>query len=73
MDMHVALIILLGLGLRLANVLISPKSQLFVTPHSYMFNSIMMEICSDVVDFQIAKLNEFVLVVHRIRKAGRGA
>jgi hypothetical protein len=33
----------------------------------------MMEICSDVVDFRIAKLNEFVLVAHRIRKVDRGA
>jgi len=33
----------------------------------------MMEICSDVVDSQTAKLQEFVLVAHRIRKAGRGA
>jgi hypothetical protein len=33
----------------------------------------MMEICSDATDSQIAKLDEFVLVAHRIRKAGRGA
>ncbi len=33
----------------------------------------MMEICSDVVDSQTAKLDEFVLVAHRIRKVGRGA
>jgi hypothetical protein len=33
----------------------------------------MMEICLDAVDSQIAKLEEFVLVAHRIRKAGRGA
>ncbi len=32
----------------------------------------MMEICSD-ADSQTAKLDEFVLVAHRIRKAGRGA
>jgi hypothetical protein len=32
-----------------------------------------MEICSDAADSQTAKLNEFVLVAHRIRKAGRGA
>jgi hypothetical protein len=31
----------------------------------------MMEICLDAVDYQTAKLNEFVLVAHRIRKAGR--
>jgi hypothetical protein len=33
----------------------------------------MMEICSKAIDSQIAKLNEFVLVAHRIRKAGCGA
>jgi hypothetical protein len=33
----------------------------------------MMEIYSDVVDSQTAKLNEFILVAHRIRKARRGA
>jgi len=33
----------------------------------------MMEICSDAVDSQTAKLEEFVLVAHRIRKAGHGA
>jgi hypothetical protein len=33
----------------------------------------MMEICSDAADSQTAKLEEFVLVAHRIRKAGRGA
>jgi len=33
----------------------------------------MMEICPDVVDSQTAKLEEFVLVAHRIRKAGCGA
>jgi hypothetical protein len=33
----------------------------------------MMEICSDAADSQTAKLDEFVLVAHRIRKAGRGA
>jgi hypothetical protein len=33
----------------------------------------MMEICSDAVDSQTAKLDEFVLVIHKIRKAGRGA
>jgi hypothetical protein len=33
----------------------------------------MMEICSDVADSQTAKLEEFVLVAHKIRKAGRGA
>ncbi len=32
----------------------------------------MMEVCSDADDSQTAKLNEFVLVAHRIRKAGRG-
>ncbi len=32
-----------------------------------------MEIRSEAADSQIAKLNEFVLVAHRIRKAGRGA
>jgi hypothetical protein len=32
----------------------------------------MMEICSDAADSQTAKLDEFVLVAHRIRKAGRG-
>jgi hypothetical protein len=32
----------------------------------------MMEICSDAADSQTAKLKEFVLVAHRIRKAGRG-
>ncbi len=32
-----------------------------------------MEICSNAADSQTAKLEEFVLVVHRIRKAGRGA
>jgi hypothetical protein len=31
-----------------------------------------MEICSDAADSQTAKLEEFVLVAHRIRKAGRG-
>jgi hypothetical protein len=34
------------------------------------FFSIMMEICSDAADSQTAKLNEIVLVAHRIRKAG---
>jgi hypothetical protein len=33
----------------------------------------MMEICPDVADSQTAKLEEFVLVAHRIRKVGRGA
>jgi hypothetical protein len=33
----------------------------------------MMEVCSDATDSQTAKLNEFVLVAHRIRKAGCGA
>jgi hypothetical protein len=33
----------------------------------------MMEVCSDIADSQTAKLNEFVLVAHRIRKVGRGA
>jgi len=33
----------------------------------------MMEVCSDVVDSQTAKLDEFVLVGHRIRKARLGA
>jgi len=33
----------------------------------------MMEVCSDAAEQQIAKFNEFVLVAHRIRKAGRGA
>jgi hypothetical protein len=33
----------------------------------------MMEVCSDVVDSQTAKLDEFVLVAHRIRKVGLGA
>jgi hypothetical protein len=33
----------------------------------------MMEICSDAADSQTAKLNEFVLVAHRIRKVSRGA
>jgi hypothetical protein len=32
-----------------------------------------MEICSDAADSQTAKLDEFVLVAHRIRTAGRGA
>jgi len=32
-----------------------------------------MEICSDAVDSQTAKLEQFVLVAHKIRKAGRGA
>jgi len=32
----------------------------------------MMEICPDAVDSQTAKLEEFVLVAHMIRKAGRG-
>ncbi len=32
----------------------------------------MMEICSDAADSQTAKLEEFVLVAHRIRKAGWG-
>jgi len=32
-----------------------------------------MEICSNAVDSQTAKLEEFVLVAHMIRKAGRGA
>ncbi len=32
-----------------------------------------MEICSDAADTQTAKLNEFVLVAHRIRKARRSA
>jgi hypothetical protein len=32
-----------------------------------------MEICSDAANSQTAKLDEFVLVAHRIRKAGRGA
>jgi hypothetical protein len=31
-----------------------------------------MEICSDVADSQTAKLDEFVLVAHRIRKTRRG-
>jgi hypothetical protein len=31
----------------------------------------MMEICSDATNSQIAKLDEFVLVAHRIRKVGR--
>jgi hypothetical protein len=31
-----------------------------------------MEICSDAADSQTAKLEEFVLVAHRIRKSGRG-
>jgi ribonuclease D len=33
----------------------------------------MMEICLDAADSQTAKLEEFVLVAHRIRKARRGA
>jgi hypothetical protein len=33
----------------------------------------MMEICSNAADSQTAKLNEFVLVAHKIRKAGLGA
>jgi hypothetical protein len=33
----------------------------------------MMEICLDAADSQTAKLEEFVLVAHRTRKAGRGA
>jgi hypothetical protein len=33
----------------------------------------MMEICSEAVDLQTAKLNEFVLVAHKIRKVGRSA
>jgi len=33
----------------------------------------MMEVCSDATDSQTAKLDEFVLVAHRIRKAGLGA
>ncbi len=33
----------------------------------------MMKICSNAVDSQTDKLDEFVLVPHRIRKAGRGA
>jgi hypothetical protein len=32
-----------------------------------------MEICSDATDSQTAKLEQFVLVAHMIRKAGRGA
>jgi hypothetical protein len=32
----------------------------------------MMEVCSDAVDPQTAKLDEFVLVAHRITKAGLG-
>jgi len=32
----------------------------------------MMEVCSDAANSQTAKFNEFVLVAHRIRKAGRG-
>jgi hypothetical protein len=32
----------------------------------------MMEICSDAADSQTAKLDEFILVAHRTRKAGRG-
>ncbi len=32
-----------------------------------------MEISSDVADSQTAKLDEFVLVAHRIKKLGRGA
>jgi len=32
-----------------------------------------MEICPDAADSHTAKLEEFVLVAHRIRKAGRGA
>jgi len=32
----------------------------------------MMEICSNAADSQTAKLEEFVLVAHMIRKAGRG-
>jgi hypothetical protein len=37
------------------------------------FLSTMMEVCSDAADSQTAKLNEFILVAHRIRKAGLGA
>jgi len=33
----------------------------------------MMEVCSDAADSQTAKFDEFVLVAHRIRKAGLGA
>jgi hypothetical protein len=33
----------------------------------------MMEVCSDAADSQTSKLNEFVSVAHRIRKAGLGA
>jgi hypothetical protein len=33
----------------------------------------MMEICSEAADPQTAKLNEFVLVAHRIKKAGGSA
>jgi hypothetical protein len=32
----------------------------------------MMEMCSDAADSQTAKLEEFVLVAHRIRNAGHG-
>jgi hypothetical protein len=31
-----------------------------------------MEICSEADDLQASKLNKFVLVAHRVRKAGRG-
>jgi hypothetical protein len=31
-----------------------------------------MEICSEVEDLQASKLNEFILVVHRVRKVGHG-
>jgi hypothetical protein len=33
----------------------------------------MMDLCPDAVDHQNSKLDEFVLVSRRIRKAGRGA
>jgi hypothetical protein len=33
----------------------------------------MMDLCPDVVDHQNSKLDEFVLVFKRIKKAGRGA
>jgi hypothetical protein len=31
-----------------------------------------MEICSEAEDLQASKLNEFVLVAHKVRKAGHG-
>jgi hypothetical protein len=33
----------------------------------------MMEICSEAIDPHITKLNEFVLVAHKIRKTGSSA